>query len=267
MSLAEAAIKLAGKKAIMDSYYAYNKILNGQNWFFSPNPKLDNATVRPKSFPTTSDKLKQVWWADFTLGQRMTISTIAGFGHEGKNINFDNKIQFSKLKRAWQLWPEDLYSIFWQGGEGLWLCNVFVGDAIYLHDKNFNFMLNNNHYYTPSQIYNGKSPLKIRTSDKDVQVGDIVVFNNDYGEGEHVEIITKIQRNHMCDDGFCSIGVGRGGTRRDTGSIRCDDSWASEDKREFNHKNTFYSIDSLPSSTPTESLIIRKRRRNHYNTM
>ena len=74
-----------------------------------------------------------------------------------------------------------------------WLCNVFVGDAIYLYNGR-NFTSGNNHYYDPSQIYMGQSFLRKRSSYKDAQAGDIVVSRNFLGEWSHVEIITSIKR-------------------------------------------------------------------------
>ncbi len=219
----EIAKKLGSDKEIMDSYWEYHE--RNQNWFFSPNPNLDGATRKP-SFPSsdTWKKLKSAErkqkWNSFSLRQRMTIATLAGFGYEGRGINLDNMTHFSKLREGCiSGWRDDLYSVFWSDtGDGKrWLCNVFVGDAIYLND-NKNFSSGNNHYYDPSQIYMGKSPLRKRSDYKAVKAGDIVVF-----EDYHVEIITKVQNNWIVDDGFCSIGAGRGGSRDDIGSIRCDD--------------------------------------------
>ncbi len=102
-------------------------------------------------------------------------------------------------------WRSDLYSVFWSDVSNgkRWLCNVFVGDAIYLYNRK-NFTSGNNHYYDPSQIYMGKSFLRKRNSYKDVQKGDIVVFGS-----SHVEIIIDIENNWIDDNGFCSIGAGR----------------------------------------------------------
>ena len=64
-------------------------------------------------------------------------------------------------------------------GGKLWLCNVFVGDAIYLYNGK-NFTSENNHYYDPSQIYMGKSFLRKRNSYKDVKAGDICGFQKHF---------------------------------------------------------------------------------------
>ena len=209
--LVEAAKRLGADKEIMDSYWAYHE--REQNWFFSPNPQLEGAASKPHSLPSsdswkkkTSEERKKVW-NRLSLKQRMTISTLAGFGYEGRGINLDSSTHYSKLQEAFVSgWRSDLYSVFWSDASDgkRWLCNVFVGDSIYLHDRK-NFTSGNNHYYDPSQIYMGKSSLRKRNSYKDVEAGDICVF----GTG-HVEIITSIQRNLIADDGFCSIGAGRG---------------------------------------------------------
>jgi hypothetical protein len=78
------------------------------------------------------------------------MSTLAGFGHGGTGINLDNSNHFSKLRDGYLKWRPDLYSIFWSDESfgKRWLCNVFVGDAIYLCNGK-NFTSSNNHYYDP----------------------------------------------------------------------------------------------------------------------
>ncbi|WP_281980665.1 hypothetical protein [Tenacibaculum mesophilum] len=240
MRLAEIAKQLGTNKEIMDSYWEYHE--RKQNWFFSPNPNLDGATRRPM-FPSLIDwkKLKSSErkrkWNNLSMKQRMTISTLAGFGYEGRGINLDNISHFSRLREAcMSKWKINLYSVFWSdlGNGKRWLCNVFVGDAIYLYGLN-NFTSSNNHYYDPEQIYMGKSSLRKRKNYKDVKVGDIVVF----GKG-HVEIITSIQKYWVADDGFCSIGAGRGRGRSYMGSIECDGALTLSGKRELNNSNHTY---------------------------
>jgi hypothetical protein len=240
--LVAAAKQLGSDKEIMDSYWKYHE--REQNWFFSPNRNLDNAENRPNSFPSKNswDKLnskeRKNTWEGFTLRQRMTITTLAGFGYEGRGINLDNGNHFSKLKDGYMKWRSDLYSVFWSDKtiEKRWLCNVFVGDAIYLFNGK-NFTSSNNHYYDPSQIYFGKSFLKKRSSYKDVKIGDIVVFGT-----QHVEIITEIIKNWIADDGFCSIGAGRGVNPvsiAGDGKIKCD-SFFSFGTRELENKSNSY---------------------------
>ncbi|OEK08996.1 hypothetical protein A8C32_13955 [Flavivirga aquatica] len=228
--LVEAAKKLGTDKEIMDSYWAYHE--REQNWFFSPNPNLNQASRRPASFDNWSS------WDRLSTKQKMTLSTLAGFKNDATDIK-RNKNHFSKLREAYiSKWRTDLYSIFWanDSNEKLWLCNVFVGDAIYLCNGK-NFTSGNNHYYDPKQIYNGQSFLKKRNSFKNVQAGDICVFGT-----SHVEIITKIHKNWIADDGFCSIGAGRGGNRDDMGLIKCD-SFFSFGKRELDNDNhTYFQI-------------------------
>jgi hypothetical protein len=181
--LAEAAKRLGSDTVIMDSYWKYHE--REQNWFFSPNWSLDNAQKRPSSFPTEGDwaqlksKERQDKWDDFSSKQRMTISSLAGFGYEGRGINLDNSNHFSRLREGYKKWRSDLFSVFWSDdsiGNG-WLCNVFVGDAIYLYNKK-SFTSANQHYFDPKQIYAGHSTLNKRRNVKDVQVGDIVVLDH-----------------------------------------------------------------------------------------
>jgi hypothetical protein len=243
--LVEAAKRLGSYKEIMDSYWAYHE--KEQNWFFSPNPNLESATRKP-SFPSSDTwrKLKSTErkqrWNSFSLRQKMTIATLAGFGHEGRGINLDSMNHFSKLREACiSGWRDDLFSVFWSDASPngkLYLCNVFVGDAIYLYNGK-NFTSGNNHYYDPSQIYMGKSFLRKRSSYKDVQTGDICVFRNFYGDWSHVEIITKIQNNWIADDGFCSIGAGRGKSKDYMGSVECD-SFFALGKRELDNNDHCY---------------------------
>jgi hypothetical protein len=170
----------------------------------------------------------------------MTLSSLAGFHYSARDVK-RNSNHFSKLREAYMgKWQNGLYSIFWSNNESgkLWLCNVFVGDAIYLHN-NKSITQGNNHYFDPEQIKIGRSPLLKRNSYKDVEIGDIVVFGT-----THVEIITDVQNNWIADDGFCSIGAGRGGTKEDMGDIRCDsDNWYVGGSRELNDpNNTYYHI-------------------------
>jgi hypothetical protein len=91
LHLADAAKRLGNDSVIMESYWNYHE--RTQNWFFSPNDRLDNAARRPSSFPSQGDwdkltspqRIEQ--WNAFTSKQRMMIATLAGFGYEGRGIN------------------------------------------------------------------------------------------------------------------------------------------------------------------------------------
>jgi len=244
--LVETAKQLGSDKEIMDSYWAYHE--REQNWFFSPNSNLEGATAKPHGLPSsdswkkkTTVERKQVW-NRLSLKQRMTISTLAGFGYEGRDINLDSSTHFSKLREALSEWRDDLYSVFWSDtSDGKrWLCNVFIGDVIYLYNRK-NFTSGNRHYYDPSQIHMGKSFLRKRNSYKDVKAGDVVVFKHN-GRWEHVEIITSVKKNTFSDDGFCSIGAGRGlspNNSNGTGREKCD-SFFSDSTREIDNNNHAY---------------------------
>jgi hypothetical protein len=169
----------------------------------------------------------------------MTIATLAGFGYEGRGINLDNSHHLERLRAGYQKWRSDLYSVFWSDDNigRRWLCNVFVGDAIYLCNRT-SFTSANQHYFDPKQMYAGHSTLKRRSSYKDVKVGDIVVFGS-----YHTEIIVEIRKGHwLADDDFCSIGAGRGDSPNDNdgdGKLRCDSRfWFGS--RELEDKNNSY---------------------------
>jgi len=254
--LAEAAKRLGSDTVIMDSYWKYHE--REQNWFFSPNYNLDNATKRPAPFPREGDwdqlnlkerketleKRKKVW-DGFSSKQRMTIATLAGFGYEGRGINLENSHHFSRLREGYNKWRSDLYSVFWSDDNvgKRWLCNVFVGDAIYLYNKR-SFTSANQHYFDPKQIYAGHSTLHKRRNIKDVQVGDIVVFGS-----YHVEIIVELRKNQMffsrfkADDGFCSIGAVRGDSPfldQGDGKLRCDSASTISSTRELDNSEHSY---------------------------
>ncbi len=223
-TLAEAAKQLGSNKVIMNSYVDYE--MGKQTWFFSPNPNLDGATSKPRDF-------KPKKWNNLSVRQKMTIATLAGFGVEGKGININNKSHSLKLVEGYNKWQDNLYSVFWSDGGGKkWLCNVFVGDAIYLFNGT-SFASGNKHYYSPNQIYYNHSPLKKRESYKDVEIGDIVLF----GE-THMEIITDIEHNWIADDGFCSIGAGRP-NKSEMGIEKCD-GFFSDNTREIDNRNHSY---------------------------
>ena len=252
LQLAAAAKRLGSDTVIMDSYWKYYG--REQNWFFSPNLNLDNAASRPYSFPTQEswEKLKpkerEAKWQRLSSRQRMTISALAGFGYQGKGINLDNSHHFAKLREGYKKWRPDLYSVFWsdERNGNRWLCNVFVGDAIYLCNKR-SFTAGNKHYFAPRQIYSGQSFLRKRSRYKDVQIGDIIVFGT-----YHVEIITQLKKDYwIADDGFCSIGAGRAihpeAIQGDgDGKPRCDTFYESSiisDSRELgDRRNSYYHL-------------------------
>jgi hypothetical protein len=178
----------------------------------------------------------------------MTIATLAGFGYEGRGINLETSHHFERLRAGYNKWRSDLYSVFWSDDSigSRWLCNVFVGDAIYLYNKK-SFTSANQHYFDPKQIYAGHSTLHKRRNVKDVQVGDIVVFGT-----SHVEIITELRKNQVifssfkADNGFCSIGAGRGDNptnNKGDGKVRCDSTFTpSEDRELGNSEHSYYYL-------------------------
>lgn len=226
--LADSADKLAANSLVMDYYSHFEKGTYG--FFFSPNPKLNSATKRPSKFSSWDD------WDLLAPNQIRTLSVLGGFKEDATDV-IRNNTDLDKLKAAYIVWPSNLYSVFWQNEKfkGVWTCNIFVGDAIYLWKKNA-IINDNRHYFGPSDIKDGKGPFKKVTTNK-VSRGCIVVFGN-----THTEIITSIKKYKFADDGFCSIGAGRG-NRSSTGTIRCDGSMNPDETREIeNPNNTYYTL-------------------------
>ena len=230
--LVKAARQLGADTAVMSSYWKYHT--REQNWFFSPNPYLESATRRPALFPDKSS------WDNLSPNQRMTISALAGFDYKATGINLDNSSHLLRLRAGYEQWRPDLYSIFWSdNGIGKrWLCNVFVGDAIYRYNGK-SFTSGNNHYYDPKQTSLGRSLLHKRSSYKAVEAGDIVVFGT-----HHMEIITEIRKHWLADDGFCSIGAGRGENPEEQGGDgkeRCDLTYSRRNEvRELENPDNSY---------------------------
>lgn len=226
--LADAAEKLASNSVIMDFYSYFEKGTYG--FFFSPNPNLNSATKRPSKFSNWDD------WDSLAPNQKRTLAVLGGFKEDATDI-IRNNTDLDKLKKAFNEWSSALYSVFWQNEKfkGVWTCNIFVGDAIYLWKK-ISITSENRHYYEPAGIKAGKGPFKELSTDK-VKRGAIVVFGD-----SHTEIITTTKTYLIADDGFCSIGAGRG-NRSSTGTIRCDSSLTPFETREIeNSNNTYYTL-------------------------
>lgn len=166
MNLVNAAKRLGRDTLVMDSYYNFQK--GKFHWFFSPNPKLNSATEKPKALSTWDH------WYRLAPNQRRTLASLAGFREDATNI-VKNDPDLGKLKAAYSKWRRDLYSVFW-GNEktGVWTCNIFVGDAIYLW-KQQSVMGTNRHYFDPKQIKRGEGPFK-KVEPKNAKPGTIVVF-------------------------------------------------------------------------------------------
>lgn len=176
------------------------------------------------------------WFNKLAPNQRKTIAVLAGFKEDTTDV-IKNDAHLKKLTSAYKKWPKELYSVFWQTANfsGVWTCNIFVGDALYLWKKK-SITNEKRHYFGPADIKAGKGPFK-KLSVDNVKRGAIVVFGS-----THTEIITETKTYWIADDGFCSIGAGRGG-RSDTGTIRCDSSSTISGQREIeNDNNSYYTL-------------------------
>lgn len=223
--LADAAELLASNSLIMDYYSHFEEGTYG--FFFSPNPSLKSATKRPLNFDNWDD------WDELAPNQKRTLAVLGGFKEDATDI-IRNDTDLNRLKEAFGTWPSSLFSVFWQNEafKGVWTCNIFVGDSIYLWKKR-SVMSENRHYYDPSSIKAGKGPF-IKLTAKNAKRGAIVVFGD-----SHTEIITSLKTYMFADKGFCSIGAGRG-NRSETGIIKCDSSLTPFETREIEASNNSY---------------------------
>jgi hypothetical protein len=223
--LADAAEQLASNSIIMDFYSHFEKGTYG--FFFSPNPNLNSATKRPLKFDSWHN------WDSLAPNQKRTLAVLGGFKEDATDI-IRNATDFDKLKQAFSEWPATLFSVFWQNEKfrGVWTCNIFVGDSIYLWKK-ISVVNENRHYYEPSSIKAGKGPF-VNLSTDNAKRGAIVVFGD-----SHTEVITSTITYLFADKGFCSIGAGRG-NRNSTGTIRCDNSLTPFESREIEDPNNSY---------------------------
>jgi hypothetical protein len=227
-NLAEAAEYLGNQSIIMESYWNFQKGI--YHWFFSPNSHLDGAYSKPSKFETWDD------WDNLNSPRKKTIGNLAGYNADITNVPRTTE-GLTKLKESYKKWNNNLYSIHWSSNYGgSWMCNVFVGDAIYLYLKK-SITNTNKHYYDPQQIQNGQSSFKSIKVEK-VKRGTIVLMLS----GIHMEIITSLKDYWFADKGFCSIGAGRG-LKSETGIIKCDSGITSDENRELNNPNNqYYSL-------------------------
>ncbi len=227
-SLADAAEFLGKQSMIMKSYWDFQK--SKYDWFFSPNPNLVSATKKPDRFKEWND------WRRFNSRIKKTIGNIAGFNKDVTDVVI-NDTNLRRLISAYESWKHTLYSVHWANDNtgGSWMCNVFVGDAIYLFKKK-SITNSNIHYYDPKEILSGKGPFK-KVKSRHVHRGAIVVFGT-----THMEIVTSLKKFLIADDGFCSIGAGRG-EEDSTGTIRCDGALTPSGSRELeNDSNSYYLV-------------------------
>jgi len=195
--VADKAELLGKDKVTMESYELFQDGTRG--WFFSPNSGLAGAKGRPSKLASW-----QAFKSLLNVGDKKAkvIADLAGLPD-----NSLSEKHWPTLKRAYDGWPADRYAIFQSSDTGSdYLCNVFVGDVLYLAGKSR--MRDGGKYYSAAQLYKGGVvPRCEQVEQKHVARGDIA----SWGFG-HMEIVTKVIR----DDGilwdtnaFCSRGAGR----------------------------------------------------------
>jgi hypothetical protein len=212
--VAEKAEQLGKETLTMKSYQQFEA--GAWTWFFSPNNKLDGAKGRPGKLTS---------WADFRnllrtgSAQARVISDLAGL-----NSNRLTEKDWKALKAAYDLWPPTRYATFWSTDSNrAYLCNVFVGDVLFLANKPR--IREGGKYWSAEHLYKGKVPRTYQVDAKDVSRGDIASWEFN-PTTHHMEIITSVDRpSWFGDDNFCSRGAGRG---EDQGEERCDSSWGDE---------------------------------------
>lgn len=217
-----AALKLGGDELVMQSYKKFQ--VGDWSWFFSKNPSL--AGKRENDFTL------KTWdgWDTLNSEKRTVLLDLAGLP-KNPTRNTDN---INKLVTASEKWRKELYAIFWGDGfDGVWTCNIFVGEAIYWAGKDTSN--DEGHYLSASQIHKNSSPF-IAVKKGDLVAGNIVTFHN----GGHTEIVTKAPIKFVfADDGFCSIGAGRGDIET-IGKESCDGSLTFSNDREIDNPNNAY---------------------------
>jgi hypothetical protein len=200
--LADKAELLGNDKRKMESYELFQTGKRG--WFFSPNPNLAGAKKRPGKIASWDVFSKSL----LNMGDKAAkvIADLAGLP--------DNKLSVASwpnLKRAYDGWPSDRHAVFQASGGGEdYLCNVFAGDVLYLAGKSR--MLDGGKYYGAAQFYKGNVPGCVLVEQKRVARGDIASW--DFGAHNHVEIVTKVNRDKgfiWDTNEFCSRGAGRSG--------------------------------------------------------
>ena len=122
--------------------------------------------------------------------------------------------KYGYFLRAYEEWNSK-YIVVIYGLDRGWACNLFVGEALHLANKN---TVIDGKYLSAKQIWNGAGKLSL-VAKKDVVPGNIAAFG-----GTHVEIVTKVTRSQsFFDDEFCSRGAGRGSS--DFGTERCESNF------------------------------------------
>jgi hypothetical protein len=219
--VAEKAELLGKEELTMKSYQQFQD--GSWNWFFSPNKELAGSKARP-------GKLNS--WEDFKnllkLGhqQAKVIADLAGLPSDRLSEK-----HWAALKAAYDLWPPTRYAIFQSSGSSqAYLCNVFVGDVLFLAKKSR--MRDGGKYWSAEHLYKGKVPRTVQVKADEVSRGDVASWEFS-ATTHHMEIITSVDRPWIGDDNFCSRGAGRGDGQ---GEEKCDNSWGNE-TRELNQSN------------------------------
>jgi len=199
--LAAAAEELARDSTRMDSY---NELGRGSGYYLTENKKLGGALGKPDEFPGKAEHFIE-YWKKLGHSQRIYLLDLAGL--DAGKISLDS---YQKMKNAYNKWKKEYYAVFLN--QSNWpSCNLFVGEALYMIDKNY--LNSEKKYFSAREIRENKHPkLKLITDLKSVERGDIASMHS----GGHVEIVTKVRP----DSGFYARGAGSGnGAERYSGSV------------------------------------------------
>lgn len=214
---------LGNDTKIMDSYRSFFK---GNGFFLTKNGKLYGAKRKPPKFPSNAKELMSKWTNNdwFVTAQRNYLMFMAGID-KTSTIKASHYIS---LKSAYEKWGINYYVVDY-GKDAKWACNLFVGETLHWAGVT---QMNGSKYYSAKQIWEGSGGFKA-VAKKDLKRGDVAAFG-----GHHVEIVTKVERNHyISDDDFCSRGAGRtvffGLLGGDFGTERCGHEIDDEDVKFF----------------------------------
>lgn len=217
--LADKAEELARDMAIIDSY---DNLFKGYGFFLTTNDELKGFPI-PGEFPASPRELMDKWLnkVHFVTPQRKYLLYLAQMDVK-ESVTPQT---YHKLKNAYKEWNDKYsnYDVVDYGEDARWACNLFLGEALYRAGLT---QMDGKRYYSAAEVYKLIGNF-VEVPKSEVARGDIAAFG-----GTHLEIVTKVRKHSIADDGFCSRGAGRGPSGN--GEERCDYKFWFGDRREIN---------------------------------
>lgn len=179
----DAAVELGGDLVIMDSYQRFQdkEVKSGLTWgfFFSRDKSLAGSAKKPEKLDS---------WSDFdklNLRQKLTLFQISRITGEVIHDRYSkNSLTLSKLKNAYDYWPNGQYAIHQSGSsEASNTCNVFVGNSLYNAGLTAH---KGSKLWSANEIYKGAGGEFQEIDKAYAQPGDIAAY------GGHVAVIVLV---------------------------------------------------------------------------